>query len=517
MKLIKKLAITAGVALAIGSAPAMAGTPGCMGKMWNPLTDLDFTLMGALKVGGTEMMKAPKFLGKPPRHKADTVCFCEDGLKSGFGTGMTYWLPAYLNDVSRQAGCLGFVNGVNILPGFLSLSSAQTWGIKKDVEQKTTNMQIHYAFADIISIAGKELFEQCGSLTSGLKVSYLTEPDFVFQNDVYSAMLSPQVALLATIPLLTQIACGGEAMANTLGGWYDIGICGWESARYPLSNNVGATNSAQVTNMEITLKYLTRASILGTNLRTYGKDVQCEPKYAPFYDPFQHRYQWSFPTKTSTRYNQNMVLWGTALRSQSGSQNFNEVFAGLGEEANQITGLDTGETGSENASNSSSSSDSGTDSSEPATGESISSDIIATAETLFAKVPKPLNYPTKEAGYMQVWEAKSCCLVLFDVVDIALLIATMGQSLSAEMAKFAEIARKLDKVYDAYKFVSSIASTASTAMAFAGMLAGSMAAEAGSAGLAESATDVEGETKGPDEPPANTPPAETAAANATNG
>lgn len=497
---LRKIVKAVGVALALTAASSAMAKPGCVGKMWNPLTDLDYSLMGAIKVGGVQILSAPKFLGKPPKHKADTVCFCKDGLETGWGTGMTYWLPAYLSDVARQAGCLGFVNGVNILPGFVPLSSAQTWGIKKDQEQKTTNMQIHYAYADIISIAGKSLFEKCGSLSSGLKVSYLTEPDFVFQNDIYSAILSPQVALLASIPLLTQIACGGEAMANTLGGWYDFGICGWESARFPLSNNVGATNSAQVTNMEVTLKYLTRASLLGTNLRTYGRDVQCKPKYAPFYDPFQHRYQWSFPTKTATRFNQNMMLWGTALKSQkSSASNFNEVFAGMG----NIDGVVNAPTGTSNESSSSSSASSTSDSSTGAStssGQSISDSIISTAETIFSKVPKPLNYPTKEAGYMQVWEAKSCCLVMLTVTDIGLMIASMGQTFTAQLAAYTNYAVKLvGTVTDVYKFVDKISSTATTALAFGGMLAGGLALSADDKdnGLAESATDTEAEPAPP--------------------
>ena len=491
MHILKKLTIGASILLAV-TGTSFAKTPGCVGKMWNPLTDLDFRLLGGLKIAGVSMMEAPSHLGTPPKHKADAICYCADGLNSGWGLGLTYWLPAYINDVARQAGCLGFINGTNVMTGFISLSSAQDWGAVKEKRAGATNMQIHYAYADVISIAGKSLFEKCGSLAGGLKVSYLTEPDFIFQNDIYSAILSPQVSLLAAVPLLSQAACGGEAIANTLGAWQDFGICGFGSTRYPLSGTVESTNSAQVTNMDVTIKYLTRASLLGTNLRTYGTDVQCKPKYEPFYDPFQHRYQWSFPTKTSTRYNVDMLMWGMALKDQGASaSSFNSAFAGSG----ALTGVDTAPTGSNNdsAATTGSGSTPAAGGAAAATESGVSSGIIAQAEALLGKIPKPLNYPTKEAGFMQVWEAKSCCLVMFTITDLALLIMSMGSSLAAQLAEFYNYAKLGMELYDIYKFVDTISSIATTAVVIGGLLAGDMAKEASNKGLAESATYTEGE------------------------
>lgn len=481
MHILKKLAIGASFLLAL-TGTSLAKTPGCVGKMWNPLTDLDYRLLGGLKIAGVSMMAAPSHLGTPPKHKANAVCYCADGLKSGWGLGLTYWLPAYINDVARQGGCMGFLNGTNIMPGFISLSSGQEWGSAKDKRAGNTNMQIHYAYADVISIAGKSLFEKCGSLSSGLKVSYLTEPDFIFGNDIYSAIMSPQVSLLAAVPLLSQAACGGEAIANTLGAWQDFGICGWGAVRYPLSGNVSHSHSAQVTNMDITIKYLTRASLLGTNLRTYGTDVQCKPKYEPFYDPFQHRYQWSFPTKTSTRYNVDMIKWGMALKDQgSSASSFNGTFAGAG----TLTEVDSAKTGTGNTA---------------AGNPSLTTAIIEKAEALLGKVPKPLNYPTKEAGFMQVWEAKSCCLVMFTITDLAILIVSMGSSLAAQLAEVYNYVKLGAELYEIYQFVDKISTIAMTAVVIGGLLAGDMAKSSSNEGLAQSANLTEGEKSVPADP-----------------
>src|SRR5690606_16298806 len=332
------------------------------------------------------------------------------GLKSGIGIGLTYWLPSYLSDLARQAGCIGFLNGINILPGFISLSSGQEYNSHRPGKEGVTSMQVHWAFADITAIAGKQLFEQCEAMTNAFSIAYLTEPDFVFQNDVYSAIMTPHVAILASNAMLSQIACGIESVANTLGDWQDFGVCGWKGTRLPLTANAIAKDSAQVSNMDVTLKYLTRAAILGSVMRTMGKDVACRPEYSPFYDPFQHRYQWAYPGKVSTRYNVDVMRWGMFIRD-----NGQGSMLGLNDQAMQLSNKDT--TRNEGL--------------EP--GQQVDGGALGLAKSIMDRIPKPLNYPTREAGYMHVWEARTCCMMILTVETVikklAENLATQGGEL----------------------------------------------------------------------------------------
>lgn len=407
------------VAAVLVSGSAAAGTPGCVGKMWNPLTDLDYRLMGGIKVMGIKMMQDPKHLGAPPKHKAPQMCACKDGLNSGVGFTLTFWMPSYINDVARQAGCLGFLNGINILPGFMSLSSGQEYNRHEAGKDGVTNMQVHWAYADVTAVAGKALFERCNAVTGSMKISYLTEPDFIFQNDVYSAIMTPHVAILAASPLLSQMVCGFEAMANTLGDWRDIGVCAWRGTRLPLTANAIAKDSAQVTNMDVTLKYLTRSALLGTTLRTMGEDAICKPKHSPFYDPFQHRYQWSFPDKVSTRYNVDVIRWGM-FNKDSGGVNMQQL-------ASQASSLSSTNT----------------------TNTTASGGALNAARQVLAKIPKPLNYPTREAGYMQVWEARQCCLIVLTIKKVLEMVATSfigGGGLLEQLYNYYNMANKIYQV-----------------------------------------------------------------------
>lgn len=414
MSTLKKIRTTLGASalvLAATASPAMASTPGCVGKMWNPLGDLDFRLMGGISLPGWTIMKSPSNLGEPPKHKAQAVCFCKNGLKTGYGIGLTFWMPSYINDMARQAGCMGFLNGVNILPGFISQSSGQEYSNHDARKDGVTNMQIHWAYADVTAIAGKSLFEKCDAVTGAMSIAYMTEPDFIFQNDVYSVVMTPQASILAANPLLSQMTCGMESVANTLGGWQDWGVCAWKGSRMPYSGTAIAKDSAQVSNMDITVKYLSRASLLGTTMRTMGKDATCKPVYSPFYDPFQHRYQWAYPGKVSTRYNVDVIKWGLFIKDSG--QNPMQTVANSASALKDFNANASSGAGSPNAS------------------------VLGVAESIVKGLPKPLNYPSREAGYMQVWEARQCCLMVLTIQSIIKMVvenlATAGGGTLAQL------------------------------------------------------------------------------------
>lgn len=401
-------------------ATAVHAVPGCVGKMWNPLTDLDYRLMGGIKVAGFSVMPTPSHLGSPPQHAPKAVCSCKDGLSSGIGVGLTFWMPSYINDMARQAGCIGFLGGINVLPGFISQSSGQEYNHHAERKDGVTSMQVHWAYADVTALAGKSLFERCKAVNGSMSISYMTEPDFVFQNDVYSVIMTPQASILAAAPILSQVTCGMESVANTLGGWQDWGVCAWKGTRLPLSGNTIAKDSAQVTNMDVTIKYLTRSALLGTTLRTMGSDATCAPKYSAFYDPFQHRFQWSYPNKVSTRYNVDVVRWGLFVKDTGDTSMLQ-----LTDEAAALSDVD------------------------PTVSLSTSgggaAGALQAAQAVLAKLPKPLNYPTREAGFMQVWEARQCCMMVLTAENIVKWM----------VGDFVESSAQLKQLYEYYNMANT--------------------------------------------------------------
>jgi len=168
--------------------------------------------------------------------------------------------------------------------------------------------------------------------------------------------------------------------------------------------------------------------MMGTLPRTMGSDAVCKPQASFKYDPFQHRYQWSYPTKTSTRYNHDVIRWGLFSK---GGNNGDSRMADIGERANKLA-----------ASFSSTTSAPGT--------------VVDKAKKLLEELPRPLNYPTREAGYMQVWEAKQCCLKVVTVNSILENLATSFIP-TEQMKKLYEMYNTAKKVYDTASAVAKFA------------------------------------------------------------
>jgi hypothetical protein len=73
-----------------------------------------------------------------------------------------------------------------------------------------------------------------------------------------------------------------------------------------------------------------------------------------------------------------------------------------------------------------------------------------------AAAPKPLNYPTQEAGFMQVWEARECCMMILTVQNVVQYIVSNILTAGAEAGY--EVAQVLQTMYQIYGYVNTAVS-----------------------------------------------------------
>ena len=422
--------------LALGASfPALAGSPGCVGKMWNPL-ELDFTLMAPIKIymiGDTVpvMDLSNSRLPSPRNHKVDWVppsgCLCMDGLKSGPGVGMTYWLPSYIMDVAKTPGCIGFLDGVQVFERYRSLAGVENQNKVRGLENViNTTRQRHFGHADITSIIGKKLFEKCGSIAKGINIASMTEVCYPCQSDIWSALLVPLGQVLAAAPFITTASCSMAKIAAAAGIMQEDDYypqCNFSGTRYPLSQNTPAgASSAQAINADQIAKHFTLAFFTGGGLRTIGPDTICEPKSTVIWNPAQYRYQQMFPKNCTYLHNDELRLYACK--------------PGLNSETNEKAAADT-------------KSADATDSSSGSTLDGIKSRADGAWNQLKGAF-SPLNYPTRENSYMQIWEAKTCCVVVVTADKI------LGMALSEILPE------NLQELYDKYQQFSGLYETLQT-------------------------------------------------------
>src|SRR3546814_909435 len=108
----------AGVAMAapaIASAAGIDGTPGkCTGKFVNPVTDVCWSCLFPLSVGGLKIFPSDR----PDTDNPDLpICACGSPLPR-IGVAMGFWEPVRLADVTMKPWCFASLGGKKISPGF---------------------------------------------------------------------------------------------------------------------------------------------------------------------------------------------------------------------------------------------------------------------------------------------------------------------------------------------------------------------------------------------------------------
>src|SRR3546814_528989 len=103
------------VLFAIMLAPrAEAAGPTCNGKFVNPITDVCWSCLFPLSVGGLKIWPS----GRPDtKNPASPICACADPLPR-IGISVGFWEPARLADVTMKPWCFPNLGGVRIAPGF---------------------------------------------------------------------------------------------------------------------------------------------------------------------------------------------------------------------------------------------------------------------------------------------------------------------------------------------------------------------------------------------------------------
>lgn len=395
--------------LAISSSfSALAGSPGCVGKMWNPL-ELDFTLMAPIKIyffGATvPVLDLDNGLPSPRKHKVDyepiTGCFCKDGWNTGTGVGMTYWLPSYIMDVAKTPGCIGFLDGVQVLQRYRSLGGVEAQNQVRGLGNLiNTTRQRHFGHADITSIIGKKLFEKCGSIAKGINIASMTEVCYPCQSDIWSALLVPIGQVLAAAPMLTTASCSVAKIAAAAGILQEDDFypqCNFAGTRYPLSQNTPpGASSAQAINADQNAKHFTLAHFTGGGLRTIGADTVCGPKTTVVWNPAQFRYQQMYPKGCTYLHGNELKLYACKPGLNAAS---NEQAATTTKEADATKPADT----------------------------SYSAGVKSRADAAWNQLKgtfAPLNFPTRENSFTQIWEAKTCCVMVLTAEQIMKMALT---------------------------------------------------------------------------------------------
>lgn len=172
---------------------AQAAGPTCHGKFVNPITDVCWSCLFPLSVGGLKIWPS----GRPDTsNPASPICFCGSPLPR-IGISVGFWEPVRLADVTMKPWCFPNLGGVRIAPGF-DIGQGYLAGpsMVGGRSQSTAKWHVHWYVYPLLYwmeiLTDFVCFEQ-----ASFDIAYMTEVDPLWQDDSLTALINPEAVVFA--------------------------------------------------------------------------------------------------------------------------------------------------------------------------------------------------------------------------------------------------------------------------------------------------------------------------------
>ena len=293
------LLLCALMAVSASAPPARAqissgieGTPGkCTGKFVNPVTDVCWSCLFPLSVGGLKIF---------PSDRADTdnpdlpICACGSPLPR-IGVAMGFWEPVRLADVTMKPWCFASLGGKKISPGFNIGHGRAADSV--DGHDRGAKWHVHWYVYPLLYWMEILTDFLCFEQTS-FDVAYVTEIDPLWQDSALTSILNPEVALFAN-PIATA-ACAADCVAATAKLPIDqmFWCAGCNGGMYPLNGHVAAHVTPIQASRLVAERMLYKMHREALAWGTMGSKALCHKYLMPVMRKQQYRLQMTNPIST---------------------------------------------------------------------------------------------------------------------------------------------------------------------------------------------------------------------------
>lgn len=266
---------------------SLSSEASCHGQWFNPISDTDWNNLFPITIMGIQMGENanPPLMYEPP------ICECPGKLFGipSIGVGITYWKATHVAEVERSPGCLSTMGGIVVLDGYAAQHSEQA-NNEATTGSTVSRMQVHwydYPLFDMLDI-----FSEMGCVSSSMSFDLggITEPNPLWQDDTWGALMNPESSLFAN--LIAQASCAVDAVASSTAFPLDamFWCSGTWGGSYPLTGNGNQSDSGYQLNNLILGKYLAYSARTGTLWTTIGPGALCSPYPNPIITKSQFRF-----------------------------------------------------------------------------------------------------------------------------------------------------------------------------------------------------------------------------------
>ena len=310
------LAMVVAMLLVIGMllSPAHAAVPTggatCHGRFANPITDICWSCLFPLTIGGIGIVSdGQPDIGNP----SSPICYCNNPPRLGISIG--FWEPVRMVDVTRSPFCMVGLGGLSLDPGIGAPRGAQ---VGHDSQTRNSFYQVHW-YANPI-LAWLEVLLDFPCLEQGsLDLAYLTEVDPLWSDDELSAILNPEAVLFANP--VAKAACAADCVAASAG--FPVASLFWcagcQGSIYPMTGHVTTHIGGVQASVLLTQRMTAKMHRQLTTFATAGSRGLCGAYPLPIFDKTHYKLQMTYPVPATAKvagqccqpYGRTTMIWGS--------------------------------------------------------------------------------------------------------------------------------------------------------------------------------------------------------------
>lgn len=159
------------------AASASAGN--CKGRIINPITDVCWSCVFPIKLGGVTLSSGNN---ADPETDANRLCLCASGANITVGLNMSFWEPLRTAEVVRTPYCFPSLGGMELNVGIRAPAHGRTPN-KSTSAQRSSFYQVHWYFTPWLFILEVLLDTKCLE-QSAWDLAYMTELDPLWDDSV---------------------------------------------------------------------------------------------------------------------------------------------------------------------------------------------------------------------------------------------------------------------------------------------------------------------------------------------
>lgn len=259
----------------------------CPGKFVNPITDICWSCLFPLSIGGATVHS-----GKNPDtpNPPSPICSCSTPFPR-VGISLGFWEPVRLADVTRKPFCFVSLGGVEMNP---LKKTAQTTHSSTSGGNSTGFYHMHWYVYPVIYWLNLLIDAICLE-SLDFDVAYITELDPLWSDDELAFILNPEAALFANP--IAQTACAADCMSASAGLPLNplFWCAGCQGSMYPLNgtvqSQVGGVQASTLLVERFTYKMHRQLLLHGS----MGSNGLCGKFPMPIMKKSQYRAQMTYP------------------------------------------------------------------------------------------------------------------------------------------------------------------------------------------------------------------------------